>query len=207
VGRSRGRFEGPGLVGWLSLASALLAAVALAAAGPGEEGLRALVRSTARSSIVLFIAAFAASSLRRLWPTPASAWLLRNRRYVGLSMAVSHAGHLAALVALAVASEPARGEMGATTLVGGGVGYAFLAAMAATSSDRAVARLGRARWRTLHLTGSWVLWAIFALSYLPRAFTSAGYVPLAALVLAGAALRGVARVAANRSTPAVRPIP
>jgi DMSO/TMAO reductase YedYZ heme-binding membrane subunit len=190
VARRLGRFEGPRLLGWLTLACALLAALAFVVeGGPGEEGIRAIVRSTARTSIVLFLAAFTATSLRRLWRAPATAWLLRNRRWVGLSMAASHAGHLAALVALAVVSAEARADMGATTLLGGGLGYAFLAAMAATSNDRAVARLGARRWRALHRTGGWVLWAIFALSYVPRALASSGYVPLAALVLGGAALR------------------
>jgi len=38
-----------------------------------------------------------ASSLRRLWPTPASAWLLRNRRWLGLSFATAQATHLVAI--------------------------------------------------------------------------------------------------------------
>ena len=66
--------------------------------GSGEAGLRMLMRATARTSLALFGAAFAASSLRSLWPTPATGWLLRQRRYLGLSFAFSHALHALAIL-------------------------------------------------------------------------------------------------------------
>jgi hypothetical protein len=52
-----------------------------------------------------------------------------------------------------------------STLVFGGVGYAFTAAMAATSSDAAMRALGRSRWRALHASGMWTLWAIFLATF------------------------------------------
>ncbi len=65
--------------------------------------------------------------------------------------------------------------------------------MAATSSDAAVRRLGRARWKALHRTGIWVLWVIFLVSYGPRAFGDPFSIPPALAVLAAAGLRLYAR--------------
>jgi len=186
VAVTRGRFEGPSLVGWASLALAAMTVAVLAVAGTGEDGVRMLIRATARSSLAFFSLAFAASSLRRLLHVPATAWLLRNRRYLGLSFAVSHAIHLAGIVALDVGWPEQFARTSTTTLVGGGIGYVFVAAMAATSNDRAVAWLGR---RLLHLTGSWLLWGIFASSYVPRAVRTPGYLPLAVAPIAVLGLR------------------
>ena len=192
---TRGRFEGPiivegaRIVGWASLALAAMTLAVLAAGGTGEDGVRMLIRATARSSLALFSLAFTASSLRRLVHAPATAWLLRNRRYLGLSFAVSHAIHLAGIVDLAVRWPEQFARTSATTVIGGGLGYVFVAAMAATSNDRAVAALGRRRWRLLHLAGSWLVWGIFASSYVPRAVHAPGYLPLALLAVAALGVR------------------
>jgi DMSO/TMAO reductase YedYZ heme-binding membrane subunit len=195
--RARSAFEGWPLVGWSALALGALCALLLARYGTGEDGLRLLIRVTARTSLALFLPAFAASSLRRLWRSPASAWLLRNRRQVGVSFAVSHALHLAAILALA-ARFPASFAPGAVTVVGGGIGYVFIAAMTATSSDAAVRRLGARRWRLLHRTGLWVLFAIFASSYLAAPFVDPRYAPAALAVLAALGLRIAAAVKGRR---------
>ena len=53
-------------------------------------------------------------------------------------------------------------------LVGGTLAYLWIAAMALTSTDAALARLGAARWRRLHGWGMHYLWAIFTVGYLGR---------------------------------------
>jgi hypothetical protein len=50
-------------------------------------------------------------------------------------------------------------------LLGGGLGFVFIAAMAATSSDAALKAL--ARWTLLHRTGVWYLWFVFAFTFIP----------------------------------------
>jgi hypothetical protein len=206
MARRTGWLEGPVLVGESALVVATMSAALWLAQGGGEEGVRAVIRATARSSLLFFLAAFTASSLRRLWRAPATAWLLRNRRYLGLSMAVSHAVHLAAILILA-ARWPEQAEIPVATRIGGTLGYVFLAAMAATSSDRAFAWLGRRRWRALHWTGAWVLWAIFALSYVPEALAVPAYAPLALLVLAAGALRVGVGLREGRAQRSASPSP
>ena len=100
-----------------------------------------LIRATARTSLALFGAAFTASSLRSLWRTPATGWLLRQRRYLGLSFAFSHALHALAILGLALVLGDAF-EINLVTVIFGGGAYVMIALMAATSSDRAV-RLAR----------------------------------------------------------------
>ena len=187
-------FRGPRVAVVLSLALAALAGLQLAVWGSGEEGIRVLVRSSARSSVLLFSLAFTASSARVLWQNGVTKWLLANRRYLGLSYAASHAIHLLALIALYPASDDFRTSLNAVTLVGGGIAYAFTAAMAATSNDASVAALGRRRWTLLHTVGGWFIWFVFAQSYLPRAFLYPAYLPAAGVVLAVPALRGARRM-------------
>ncbi len=146
--------------------------------------------------------AFTASSLHRLWPAPATRWLLTNRRYIGVSFAASHALHLAALISLGlVFPDRFRAETPALVFFGGGIAYLFIAAMALTSSNRAQVWLGR-RWRLLHLVGGHYIWLIFAGDYLPAAFTGPVHAFFALLVLAAIVLRQAARYGATARGPA-----
>ena len=191
------RNSGKAVVAYATGALLAMCATLLLAYGTGENGLRVVIRATARTSLVLFTAAYVASSLRRFLRSEATRWLLTNRRYVGLSYAVSHTLHLVAIGALAQISP--QFETAPLTLVFGGLAYAFLYAMALTSSDRAVAAMGTASWRRLHRTGMHYNWFLFAQSYLPRAFAEPGlYTGLAAVVVAGAGVR-IAAYARARS--------
>ncbi len=185
----------------VSLGLVALAAFQLGVWGTGEEGIRVLVRSTARCSVVLFALAFSASALRSFWRGPTTKWLLANRRYLGVSYAASHALHAAALVALFGASTEFAESLGAVTLVGGGIAYVFTFAMAATSSDAAVRALGTTNWRRLHLVGGWYIWIIFAQSYLPRAAMDPAYLPAGMIVLAVPALRTAAHLRQRARKP------
>lgn len=189
----RGRFEGWILVGWAALALGVLAALVLARWGAGDAGLRAGIRATARSSWALFLAVFVASPWHRLAPSSASKWLLRNRRYLGVSMALSqlvHALFIGALVALDRDRFVAR--LSASTAIGGLLGYVFLALMTATSFDRTAAWLGRRRWRILHTVGVYYLWIVFAFSFFGRALRSPAYWALVIPLVLAMALRVVA---------------
>ena len=178
-------------------------AVALSAFGTDEAGLRALVRLTVRVSFLVFITVYAAAPLRRLFPSPATQWLSRNRRYLGVSFAWAHGLHGLAIVLLALLLGDGF-ESNAATVVGGGLGYALTAAMAATSFDRSARWLGPRRWSLLHRAGLHWLWFIFALNWTGAAIaTSLVYLPFAALTWAAAALRGAALVARRRTASAV----
>lgn len=175
----------------LAIAAGLaLMAVAALALVPGVEGTRLLIRCTARASLFLFLSAFLASTAAARWPTPFTSSWLRRRRALGLGFACSHALHLGGIATFATLA-PA--DFAAATrpaqLVAGGLAYAFIAAMAATSSDRAVAWLGSTRWRRLHTVGAWFLWASFVFTFGRRVPLSLGYLVPVAILLAAAAWR------------------
>src|SRR3954465_15695410 len=147
------------LEGWRFLAATSLALTALALwlasmRGFEVDGVRLVIRFTARTSLLLFCLAFAAAALHRLWPAAPTRWLLRNRRYVGLSFAVSHLIHAIAIAAFA-AMAPAlfKDATSPASFIFGGIGYAFITAMAATSFDRTASAIGPRAWRLLHTCG------------------------------------------------------
>ncbi|MFT4120078.1 hypothetical protein [Bradyrhizobium sp.] len=130
------------------------------------EGVRMVIRFTARSSLLLFCLAFGASALARLWPNAWTRWQRRNRRSLGLSFAVSHAIHAAAIVAFARMDPAGFAERtSAASFIFGGLGYAFIIAMSATSFDRTAALIGPRAWRALHLVGGYYLWFQFMVSF------------------------------------------
>jgi sulfoxide reductase heme-binding subunit YedZ len=186
--------EGWPLVGWAGIVVAAIVAAALAFGSAPGEGLRSGIRATATSSLALFLLAFVASSLHALRPSAGAKWLLRNRRYVGVGFATSHAAHLGLILGL-VARDAAdfSARVSSTTVIGGGIGYVFIAAMTATSFDRTARWLGRRLWRILHTTGMYLLWGIFFFSYVGR-IPSPRYTTFTALLVAALALRIAARL-------------
>src|SRR4029079_5386690 len=119
------------------------------------DGVRMVIRFTARTSLALFCLAFAAAALARMWPHAWTRGLRRNRRYLGVSFAASHAIHAVAIMAFAV-MDPA-GYAAATSVASyifGGIGYAIIIAMTATSFDRSARALGARACRGVHLAGA-----------------------------------------------------
>ncbi|SDR07460.1 hypothetical protein SAMN05444161_1551 [Rhizobiales bacterium GAS191] len=160
-------FGGWRLVGAISAAIALGTLLFAALDHFDTAGLRMSIRFTARTSVILFLLAFSASSLRRLWPGGATQWLLRNRRYLGLSFAASHAMHAIAIIAFAVTAPVAFHEATSpVTFIFGGIGYVFIAALTATSFDRTAAAIGPRAWKILHRTAVFYLWAQFTVSFI-----------------------------------------
>jgi hypothetical protein len=142
----------------------IVIAAGVAILGPDAEGLHWAIRWTARFSAVFFLAAFLASSLQRSLHRPWTAALLRQRRYVGLSFAASQLIHLV-FIGLAYRRAPATmGPLDAVFYLGA-LGYLFTGLLALTSNDDSVRWLGLKRWRRLHSTGMYLLWAIFTGTY------------------------------------------
>lgn len=146
-----------GLIGLLSLLVAACALLAFAVQADAVAGIRMAIRSTARTSLLLFCAAFGAAALFSRWQNTVTRWLRTNRRELGLSFAASHAMHAAALATLHQVSPGTFATLVNPAMwVLGGLGYVFIAAMALTSSDAAQRALG-AKWRWLHLVGGYYI--------------------------------------------------
>jgi sulfoxide reductase heme-binding subunit YedZ len=198
-GSADGWLEGPRLVG---ASTALIAAACLGVAwwtAGDVDGVRLSVRLTARTSAALFCLAFSAAALYALAPSPWTAWQRRNRRYLGLSFAASHALHALAIAAYAY-TDPVmfKAYMTAFMYVFGGIGYAFILAMTATSFDRTAAMIGPRAWRILHTVGAWYIWISFLNAFGMRAMADPSYWPLVTLVLAAMVVRLTSAIAARR---------
>ncbi len=170
-------FEGWKLTGYAAAVIGAYLTLWIALHGLDEESIRSMIRATARSSFGLFLVTFSASSIQSLFRTPWSAWIVRNRRYLGVSFAVSHFYHLGVLATLSVLfSDPFFGELNVAILGINALAYVFIIAMALTSSDRARRILG-ARWRQLHFVGAYFIFFVFVASYVPRALNDDFYIP------------------------------
>lgn len=187
----------------LAALTLLMTAAVLAAYPSGAEGLRSAIRATARSSFALFLLAFLASSLVTLLPGAASRQLMRERRYLGLAFAFSHTVH-GALIYLYAQRFPELFWAGRTALANlpGSLGYLFILLLCVTSFKTPARLLGQRLWKGLHSTGTWVLAAVFCLSFYKRIPLGGGY-PLAfALMFTAITLKLIAKAALPLRRPA-----
>jgi sulfoxide reductase heme-binding subunit YedZ len=196
--RGQSWFDGWRLVAALTL---ILIALSVWIAGMRQfdvDGVRMVIRFTARTSLLFFCLAFSATALARLWPGPWTRWQRRNRRYLGVSFAASHAIHAMAIIRFA-AMAPAdyMAATSAATYLFGGIGYAFIIAMTATSFDRTATAIGPRAWCVLHLSGGYYLWFQFMVSFGKRIPAMPLYALFLIPLLAVMALRLIAMISAS----------
>lgn len=198
--RSKSAWEGWSIVGAVTIALILAVTIEAMTATAPVTGVRGIIRVTARSSFALFALAFTASAAHYFWPNAWTRWQLRNRRYLGVSFAVSHIVHLLAILALGrIAPAELAAEANAVTWLFGGLAYVFIALMTATSFDNTARMIGPRAWTILHTVGAYYIWLIFANSYLARAVVIPAYIPIAAVVVFILGLRLAARISQSRA--------
>jgi methionine sulfoxide reductase heme-binding subunit len=149
------------IVQWSGMMIGTACGLILIFQGVNEESWRMAIRLTARTSCILFLLAFCASSCRRFKSTTFTNWLVRNRRYLGLSMAVSHGFHAIAIagVAILTSENMVRDNHSAN------LGYLFILLLTITSFERPAAVLGRRNWGILHTVGMYYLWLSFTVAF------------------------------------------
>ena len=177
---------------WIIYLSAAVVAASYAFA-PSYPELRDevgyMLRVTARLAFGLLLLAYIARPLVRTvgW----GRGLLRQRRYLGLSVALVHTVHFGYVASLYVLlGEPVEWFV----IIFGGMAFVLMWLMAATSNDWSIRRLGK-NWRRLHLTGMHYLWIVFMQSFAGRIGPGDEYNLYACLFGAGvlaAMLRAVA---------------
>ncbi|WP_066378856.1 MULTISPECIES: hypothetical protein [unclassified Anabaena] len=178
--------KGWGIVGFTTLAIGVIVAVIWLFQGIDELGMRMAVRATARTSCILFLGAFVASALHKIWATPYSAWLVKNRRYLGVSMAVSHTYHAIAWTGLWFVTSGNSPQFAFLSILG----YIFILAMTVTSFNRAATLLGRRYWQILHTTGMYYFWLAFTTEFVVKIPQSIPiYLPFSSLLVVAMILR------------------
>lgn len=163
-----------------------------------------VIRATARTSLALFLAAFAASAAFKLWPGRFTRWLRRNRRQIGLGFAMSHFIHALAIIAL-WRTDPGMFWLlsNPRSIAIGGAAYVVIALLAATSFDRMATLLGPKLWSRLHWWGAWIVALSFIFTNGKRIPVSGWYVLPVALVVAIIILRvSAGRKQREAATPA-----
>jgi methionine sulfoxide reductase heme-binding subunit len=178
------------ILGGAALAIAATVAHAFATHGTGDQGIVLVTRHLARLAFPLFVAAFTASALLELVPSAPTRCLVRNRRWIGLAFAMVMLAHLAGILAVWSIRED-EPRFGIDRVVGG-LGYVFIAFMAATSNDGAVRALGHQRWSRVHRIGLYLLWFIFTVTYVGRVAEEPSFLLGLGVAVAALALRIVA---------------
>ena len=156
-------------------------------AGPIAAG--ALIRWTARTSLVFFTLAYVARPLVALRPSPAAKWLLAERKWLGLSFAMSHAWHLAGIIWLASPDVGAFIRAQSPTTAVAAAVFVLLAAMSVTSIESVKRAMSKKAWKRLHWTGMQLAWVAFASTYVLAIGVHPLYTFPAAIVLAIAGMR------------------
>jgi sulfoxide reductase heme-binding subunit YedZ len=119
-------------------------------------------RYSAHLAFLFLLVAFLTSTARRRWRHPVTRVLMNYRRQLGLGFATAHAFHLAALTLLLLNLE---GFSVTASLAVAAFGYEVTTALAVTSNNWSVRRLGVKRWRLLHTTGINILMLYFFVAF------------------------------------------
>ncbi len=127
----------------------------------GGAGVSHMIGFSVKFAVPFIFVVVATSALQKLFPGEIPAWLLRNRKYIGLCFAVAMAWQGAFIFQMSFFHREyyydeifyLRDELEGST------GYLFLTGMVLTSFEFGRRRLSRRQWRMLHLCGLYFLWA------------------------------------------------
>jgi DMSO/TMAO reductase YedYZ heme-binding membrane subunit len=188
------------LRGWqlfslISMLIVVMSALAVAMQPELIDGLRSAIRATARTSFVLFLTAFTASAFAVLVPSPFSRALVRERRFIGLAFAFSHFVHAALIYAYGQVNTEFWPARSVVDNIPGSTGYLLILLMTLTSFKAPARLLGPKAWKALHVTGMWVIVAVFAFSNFKRIPMSTWYLLPFGMTCAAVAIRLVGKLA------------
>jgi DMSO/TMAO reductase YedYZ heme-binding membrane subunit len=131
--------------------------------GDNNENAKSWTRYSAHLSFYYFFLSFAASSFNSYFRYSVTKTILSHRRYFGISFTIAHSFHLIALTYFFTVSVESPALV---SIIGGGAGYLIMYAMAFTSNDRMVKRIGERKWKILHKIGSSYLVVIFIYAFI-----------------------------------------
>ena len=120
-----------------------------------------LIGFSVRFAVPLIFIVTATSALQALFPGPIPAWLLRNRKFIGLCFAVAMAfqGAFIGIMSSIYSDYYYEEIFYFRDELEGSTGYLFLAAMVVTSFEFGRKRLSPRQWKLLHTSGVYFLWA------------------------------------------------
>ena len=162
--------------------------VGLATTGTSTpEATVAMIRLSVQLASPWIYLAFVATALGQLFPSNFSRWLLRNRRYIGLSFAAGF-GWQAVFILLLLGLH---GDYYATVLhdtaefISRMLSYVLLLALTVTSFFPVRRAMDPRHWRLLHRVGIWYFWAAIWVSYAETVMTGDTRVIAIVFVISG----------------------
>lgn len=139
---------------------AVIVAITFAVHGVRPPTIFELIGILTKVSVLVFILVFITRPLHALVQSSATAWLLANRRYLGLSFAAWHLVHWPLLTTLMVLVGPAKfWDMFQSIVIPAGTILLVITLMAATSNNRSRQFLGKPLWSAIHTIGIYAIWA------------------------------------------------
>ncbi len=155
-----------------------------------EAAIHVLLRYTARTTFVLFSAAFTGNAIRELSPGRFSAWLAGRRDWFMVAMALSHTVHLAMIIALF--QTIGWGKLRVPAVLGGGLVYLLIYTLALNALARL--RTGQQKFviggPKLEAVALYLIWLVFAVAFVPRIVSGwPVYSALGAAAVAALAIR------------------
>ncbi len=184
--------KGMRLLAAFTLALAVMCLALLLGYGAGPEGAHAVVRWTARTSLVLFALAYVARPLVQLRPTRTWRAVLAYRKWIGLGFATSHGFHLAGIIAISWPDPGAFIRSQNPTIVIAVATFLLLGAMAVTSVERVRKAMSPKAWKRLHRTGMHFAWVSFFATYAAAIAASPVYAVPTVLLAVIAGVRAAA---------------
>ncbi len=126
-----------------------------------SAGVRTMIQLSVRWAVPFIYLVVAASAVQMLFPGPFTAWWLRNREFFGLCFAVAMAWQALFIYILSTTHREYyfeevylfRDELE------GSIGFIFLAAMVATTTQFGRKLLSPTQWKLLHTSALYFLWA------------------------------------------------
>ena len=130
-------------------------------------GVSEMIQMSVRCAVPLLYLAFATSAMKVLFPGKFTAWLLRNRRSVGISYAVAMAWQLFFILWMWMSHwEYYTVEIYALEdILFQVTGYLFIFAMTISSFFSIRRMMNLLTWRALHKTGIYFLWFTVVITY------------------------------------------
>ncbi len=145
------------------LGGILAAGVPLSLFGPTYDGWTLAARTTDEFAGLLFLVAFLAGPLARLFPNSFTTELQLDRRRLALGFAAAYGVYL--FVAIFAASGEGQ-KIGVPQASAIAFQFLLLTAMAATSDIWSAGVMGLAVWRRLHTAALWFFWLAYTFAYI-----------------------------------------
>jgi len=127
---------------------------------------RYYLRMTGRAGMVLLLLSFCASPLHKLFKSSWTQYLLRNRRYIGISTVIVLWSHFLVILSLHLTDAAWFEEnVPLFILIPGAVTFICVGIMGLTSNDYSQKKLGRTTWKKIHLVGGYLAAVSFVSEY------------------------------------------